>query len=134
MTRSQFQRFCIDFYKSIHEYAPKDTRNLADNSIKVVWESDKVCKIYVDQKIAPYMPYTNEEWISPRWNGKKNPNEQWWNKIVIVTMNELATKYRGAIHMGKDFIVRNQVVTPEQLQDLKDAGAFNRPTRKRKGK
>ena len=77
------------------------------------------------------MPFTNEEWISPRWNGKKNPNEHWWNNIVIVTMNELATKYRGAIHMGKDFIVKNKVVTPEELQAMKEEGAFNKPVRKR---
>lgn len=118
MTQAQFQRFCKDFYKSIHEYAPKDTRNLADNSIKVVWESDKVCKIYVDQRIAPYMPYTNEEWISPRWNGKKNPNEQWWNKIVIVTMNELTAKYRGVINMGDDYILRNKIVSKRELEAI----------------
>jgi hypothetical protein len=25
-----------------------------------------------------YMPYTNEKWISPRWNGRQNPNERWF--------------------------------------------------------
>ena len=29
-----------------------------------------------------YMPYTNEKWVSPRWHGKKNPNEQWWQNAI----------------------------------------------------
>lgn len=29
-----------------------------------------------------YMPYTNERWISPRWHGRKNPNEQWWQNAI----------------------------------------------------
>lgn len=27
-----------------------------------------------------YMPYTNEQWVSPRWNGRENPNLYWFNK------------------------------------------------------
>ena len=25
-----------------------------------------------------YMPFTNEEWVSPRWKGRKNPNYKWF--------------------------------------------------------
>ena len=25
-----------------------------------------------------YMPYTEEKWISPRWNGRQNPNQDWF--------------------------------------------------------
>ena len=26
---------------------------------------------------APYATYTNEPWISEKWNGKQNPNQGW---------------------------------------------------------
>lgn len=44
-----------------------------------------------------YMPYTNEEWISPRWRGRKNPNEQWWEKAFNQTLSFLSSIY------GKEF-------------------------------
>jgi hypothetical protein len=28
-------------------------------------------------KTIDYAPYTNEPWLSPRWNGKSNPNQGW---------------------------------------------------------
>ena len=31
---------------------------------------------------AYYMPYTNERWISPKWKGAKNPNEDWWDEAI----------------------------------------------------
>ena len=39
-------------------------------------------KIEVGGQRAPYMPFTNEKWVSPKWNGKKNPNENWWGKAI----------------------------------------------------
>lgn len=38
--------------------------------------------VYVGNKQAYYMPYTNEKWISPRWKGKQNPNYRWWDKSI----------------------------------------------------
>ena len=37
---------------------------------------------YCGNEQAYYMPYTNEKWISPRWHGKQNPNEDWWDKAI----------------------------------------------------
>lgn len=47
--------------------------------------------------IAPYVPYTNEPWISPKWNGKKNPNEGWWDRFVAEFTKRLANKLKGVI-------------------------------------
>lgn len=66
----------------IQKYAPKDTGNLAYNSIKMYYAGENKVIIEVDQKIAPYMVYTNEKWIAERWNGKPNPNEKWWQKAI----------------------------------------------------
>lgn len=43
--------------------------------------------VYVGNKQAYYMPYTNEEWISPKWKGAKNPNLKWWDKSVNDIVN-----------------------------------------------
>ncbi len=58
--------------------APKDTGNLAFNAIKYEILGDTM-RIYVDEDIAPYMVYTNEEWINRKG---VNPNQQWWNDAV----------------------------------------------------
>ena len=37
---------------------------------------------YAGSQKAYYMPYTNERWISPRWKGAKNPNENWFDDAI----------------------------------------------------
>jgi hypothetical protein len=94
MTRAKFRRFCNDFVKELRKIAPYDTGNLSKNAIRFVFEGE-TAKIYVDMNIAPYMPYTNEPWVSPKWNGKKNPNEAWWNNAIPTILNKLLPKYNG---------------------------------------
>lgn len=79
MNNRQFYSMCNDILREIRKVAPKRTGNLAYNSLKMEFVGN-TCKIYVDEDIAPYMPFTNEPWISPRWNGKQNPNEGWWGR------------------------------------------------------
>lgn len=81
MTERRFRQICARAVKQLQKCAPKDTGNLAYNAIKYEFIG-KTCKIYVDEAIAPYMPFTNEPWISPKWNGKKNPNEKWFDDAV----------------------------------------------------
>lgn len=81
----------------LRELAPKDTGNLAYNSIRLVRVDKDTFKIYVDEAIAPYMPYTNEPWVSPRWNGKKNPNEKWFDKAAKIVAQEIADAIGGEI-------------------------------------
>lgn len=70
--------------------SPIRTGNLRFNSIKRKTFSENDVHIYVNQKIAPYMVYTNEPWISPRWHGKKNPNEGWFDATAqMVAMDIL---------------------------------------------
>ena len=40
---------------------------------------DEGIEIYTD---IDYMPYTEEKWISPQWNGRANPNENWFKETV----------------------------------------------------
>lgn len=66
------------------------TGNLKYNSLKVEQISPGVFRVFIDEKIAPYMPYTNEPWISPKWKGAKNPNEGWWERFCDELVKEIS--------------------------------------------
>ena len=68
----------------------RTTGNLKHNAFKGQWVEHNHYVIYMDENIAPYMPYTNEKWISPKWKGAKNPNENWWQKSVKSAIGYLA--------------------------------------------
>lgn len=78
-----------------HPNAPV-TGNLKYNALKVLKIPDGVY-IYVNEAIAPYMPFTNEPWVSPRWKGAKNPNEKWWENMVERFTEDLAEELDGVL-------------------------------------
>lgn len=51
----------------------------------------------MDTNIIPYVPYTNEPWIAKRWNGRKNPNEGWWQRFANEVILLVAIKLKGDI-------------------------------------
>lgn len=76
------------------------TGNLAFNAVRSENESPGVWVLYVDESIAPYMPYTNEPWIKPRGNPPrvlKNPNEGWWDRLAKEVLELVATRLGGRI-------------------------------------
>ena len=97
MTKQQFERLCMQAVQKVRERAPRDTGNLATNGVNYVWEDEKTFVIYVDEDVAPYMPFTNEPWISPKWNGKKNPNEAWWEDATKIVVEFLEREYKGEV-------------------------------------
>lgn len=70
------------------------TGNLAFNAIRYTLQDD-VIDIFVDERIAPYVPYTNKPWTAKRWNRKKNPNEGWWERFCAEFARRLAVKLKG---------------------------------------
>ena len=93
MTRAEFDALCLECVQIIRDRCPRDTGNLANNGIQFVYEDENTFTIFVeDDQVAPYMPYTNEPWISPKWNGKKNPNEAWWQDAVKLVREYLEGK------------------------------------------
>lgn len=77
------------------------TGNLKFNALQVMHEAD-TSRVFVDENIAPYMPYTNEPWISPRWKGAKNPNENWFDEFVKIFATQLAAELGGEIYIKKE--------------------------------
>ena len=95
LSEERFRQVCNEMCTWLRGFAPKDTGNLAYNAIKIEFPSTKECLIYVDESIAPYMPFTTRPWVSPRWNGKKNPNEDWWQMAGVNIYERLRRELKG---------------------------------------
>ena len=97
VTFARFKAACEESIAVVRRaVVPKDTGNLAYNAIQFEWIGTKF-HWWVNEDIAPYMVYTNEPWTSPRWHGKKNPNEGWWERAVELFTRTLAAKLKGEI-------------------------------------
>lgn len=92
LLRGYFKRVGKEVFKIFEASCPYDTGALM-GSIKLEYHTDDMgFDIIIDKD---YMVYTNETWISPKWNGKKNPNETWFNDAFA-----LATDYIGRAISG----------------------------------
>ena len=85
--------------KTLRQLAPKDTGNLAYNAIKLKKVDENTYRIYVDERIAPYMKYTNENWdqFRPPLKGKQNPNEGWFDRAAMIVLEQIKTDLNGEI-------------------------------------
>lgn len=97
VSNAQFKHMCQKAVKELRSLAPYDTGNLALNAVKMEMPSPNVCLIYVDEAIAPYMPYTTFPWVSPKWNGRNNPNEGWWQRAGERVVYNLAQQVNGEV-------------------------------------
>lgn len=100
MTTVQFISFCLRFLAIFKSKSPIDTGNLRYNGIRFEIVDDATITIYIDDVIAPYVYYTNEPWLSPRWKGKANPNEGWIEKAIEETLEQIANEYKGVVSEG----------------------------------
>ena len=98
MTDRAFQTFCAGLLFETKQRTPIDTGNMRYNAVRMYYtDGGKTCHILVDEYIAPYVFYTNEPWISPKWRGKKNPNEGWWDKCAEVINNRIQRRFRDSL-------------------------------------
>lgn len=81
----------------IRDKAPKDTGNLAYVAVRYERTGIDTWKIFISLEYAPYAPYVNEKWVSPRWHGKKNPNEGWWNRTIDEVVRIISAEIGGEI-------------------------------------
>lgn len=85
----------------VRKHCPYDTGNLSRNAIQVHYDAESIV-LEVNDAIAPYMPYTNEPWVSPKWNGAKNPNQNWFDSAFFEILGYIASKYGGTISRSDD--------------------------------
>lgn len=62
----------------------KSRGNLKEFGVKFELGQEEA-HLYIDEKIAPYMKYTNEPWynFAPPLFGKENPNEFWFDDAAL---------------------------------------------------
>lgn len=89
------------FHEDFLGQTPIDTGNLRYNAKIFRAVSANEIEIGIDGGIAPYMVYTNEPWISPKWNGKKNPNEGWFDLAARSFADELAKRLGGTVEISE---------------------------------
>lgn len=73
------------------------TGNMRYNASKIRRVDQNTTEMLIDANIAPYVVYTNEPWISPKWNGKKNPNQGWFERATEAVAIELAAMLGGTL-------------------------------------
>lgn len=95
MKTENFEKMCVDLIQNLRAVTPIDKGNLRYDAIRYEFIDANTFKIFVDESIAPYMPYTNEPWISPKWNGKKNPNEGWWDNKAYPSVVSSIRQFLG---------------------------------------
>lgn len=108
MTNAQIINKAIEVVEEIRaEFVPNprtrykpggSTGNMAFNALKYKVE-DNVFIVYIDEKIAPYVWFTQMPWTAKRWNGKKNPNEGWFEVFQDEFTHRLARKLGGKIEI-----------------------------------
>ena len=86
--------------KVFRHRVPYDTGNMALNATHVEKVSENEVRIIVDAQIAPYIVYTNEPWTSPKWRGKENPNEKWFERATEDVAQYITAELNGTLTIG----------------------------------
>lgn len=96
--RGDLERLVKSAFSYVKGFAPVDTANLKNFAVKVEIAQDEA-HLYVDERIAPYMKYTNEPWynFAPPLFGKTNPNEGWFDRAVVGAFIYMAEKTGGSL-------------------------------------
>ena len=92
------------FQEDFDVQIPEDTGNMRYNAKFIRQVSENEIEIGIDGEIAPYMVYTNEPWISPKWKGAENPNEYWFDLAARSFADELARRLGANVRVigGKE--------------------------------
>jgi len=72
----------------------RQSTNALRMSVKILGDGIEVGGATPHAKgFVKYAAATNEEWVSPRWKGRQNPNQGWVDDIVMYHANLFALRY-----------------------------------------
>ncbi len=111
MTREDLIALGQECVKIIKRMSPIKTGNLRYNAIRFEMPDASTFRIFVDEKIAPYMPYTNEVWrrkiikmgnflpgeVIERMRTWNNPNEGWFDRAARTAILYAQQKLGGTL-------------------------------------
>jgi hypothetical protein len=96
MTEHEFSvRFTLAMHKAlaiIQSQAPYRSGELF-RSVKLV----KTGGQYDIEITASHTVYTEEEWISPQWRGRANPNEGWIQEGQLIVAQLIAAEFGSSV-------------------------------------
>lgn len=119
MTNDRFQNICSQMREDIFALTPYDSGNLANEATKLQRLGDAKVKIFVDEEIAPYFRFVNNEPMLTYWSyqrgikdGKivkrkdlpkishvtKNRNYHYFEKAVEAALENLAKNAGGKLY------------------------------------
>lgn len=94
MTLARVAREAFEYIKDI---CPYDSGNM-HNTIRFEKVGKDTYRIRINpNNTAPYAVYTNERWISPKWNFAHNPNEKWIDEGAQSIAHSIAVKLDGSV-------------------------------------
>lgn len=118
MTSTDLQAYAL-LVMVLKVEAPYDTGRLSQKGIRMVDDSEGM-HLRVghdsDREFADYAIYTEEPWVSPKWNGKKNPNEGWIERAIMRAKPMIEDVYKGM-----DVDAFNALMDDLQLEYNKDS-------------
>lgn len=97
MNDAELMQAVLVAYNAFKAVVPIYTGNMRYNATQIGQYGNGMYVIAVDGGIAPYAVYTNEPWISPKWNGKSNPNEGWIESGVELMATIIAQTLGGRL-------------------------------------
>lgn len=94
---------CLSIVK---RHQPEKKSGELNASIKLTFNNDGF-SISIS---APHTVYTEEEWLSPRWNGKQNPNQGWIFSAFVDCYLYVQSKLTGSFDLeGEEYSFEAQV-------------------------
>lgn len=96
--RQRIVEACIETVEELRQaiFIPWDTGNMASNALRYETRGNEFV-VWIDEDVAPYVYFTNEPWISAKWNGKPNPNEGWWQEFTETFARRLSQRLGGSV-------------------------------------
>ena len=76
---------------------PYRTGNLRFNAFQLKRTGVNSWQILIKHSVAPYDIYVNGKWVSPKWHGKENPNEGFWQEVCDFIINYIHVKLGGEL-------------------------------------
>ncbi|QVK17721.1 hypothetical protein KHQ81_12850 [Mycoplasmatota bacterium] len=84
-------------HKHLYRDCPVDTENLHDRGLVKKQFGPNSMGVEMGGPLAPYGPITTLPWVSPHWNGKRNPHEGWAKRAANAAAEEIASTTGGRV-------------------------------------
>lgn len=99
---------CYYLMMQLKLFAPFEWGNLM-NSIQIREITPYQYEVLIGGELVNYAPATNEEWVSPRWKGKQNPNQGWIEKCIESSLPVMKQIMAGDISLAEAEVMNSNL-------------------------